>query len=39
MQKEKRTVKKNREKFYEELVKSVETDFENRRKARLKLER
>ena len=40
MQKEKKFVKpKNREKFYEELVKSVEADFEKRRKMRLKLER
>ena len=40
MQKEKKIVKlKNRDKFYEELVKSVELDFENRRKMRLKLER
>ena len=39
MQKDKKSVKKNKEKFYEELVKSVEADFETRRKARLKLER
>ncbi len=40
MQKEKKSVKsKNREKFYEELVKSVEEDFAARQKARLKLER
>ena len=39
MQKDKKSVKKSKEKFYEELVESVETDFENRRKARLKLER
>ncbi|MBQ6979859.1 MAG: hypothetical protein IJQ07_04375 [Clostridia bacterium] len=40
MQKEKKLVKpKNRDKFYEELVKSVEADFEMRRKMRLKLER
>ncbi len=40
MQKEKKPVKqKSREKFYEELVKNVETDFAERQKARLKLER
>ncbi len=40
MQKEKKPVKsKTREKFYEELVKSVETDFAERQKARLRLER
>ena len=40
MQKEKKLVKpKNRDKFYEELVKSVEADFETRRNMRLKLER
>ena len=40
MQKEKRPVKtKTREKFYEEIVKSVEADFVERQKARLRLER
>ena len=40
MQKEKKLVRsKNKEKFYEEIVKSVENDFEDRRNMRLKLER
>lgn len=40
MQKEKKSVKsKSKEKFYEDLVKSVEEDFAARQKARLKLER
>lgn len=40
MQKEKKTVKsKSREKFYEELVKSVEADFCKRQSERRKLER
>ena len=40
MQKETRPVKtKTREKFYEEIVKSVEADFVERQKARLRLER
>lgn len=40
MQKEKRSVRsKNKDKFYEDLVKSVEADFSARRNERLRLER
>ena len=39
MQKEKRTLKRGKKEFYEDVVRQVEEDFENRRKNRLKLER